>query len=506
MLNFLGLQTRKTILSFVELAIIYLIPWGLEYNSLGGGGYIIHTLFSDLAAIPAGSDWDNSRLLLLICPLIAFISPLIEIYCLTKIRWLYLSKPRPKMGKKEFKEFVQDLRDSSKGSLAIAGINVLILSGLCIYVLHYGLPPSSVSFLIPWIIRNVLNRKGREVGSSFDEGRFPALPKSEGTVATTPKTDVQSTTTVATTQAEVVWRAPTASHVSEVERVTVWRHATYQAGRVRLETKVTNTSEVAVFRVQLSLFLGKAFRVLRIEPASIESEKLAVKLGELFPADTKQVVWILEPLFSGKQSVDGSVTGVDAGGKIFVKPLEPLEVKVECPTFVPPAEATLPALKQLVETLPAKSERVYYLPIGTSVISALGAAVKAFTGKNLRHVGTFNFEEGGDAGFDQTAWFYALSTDGAKKSVITSSISEQNHLIRIFAACEEEEGCMGFLAEAGPIIRQELVAVGVVDADSAILELVCERCGTPLPRGPINADDGVQCVQCKRIWYLHDLL
>ncbi len=286
----------------------------------------------------------------------------------------------------------------------------------------------------------------------------------------------------------------------------MWRHATYQAGRVRLETKVTNTSEVAVFRVQLSLFLGKAFRVLRIEPISIESEKLAVKLGELFPADTKQVVWILEPLLSGKQSVDGSITGVDAGGKIFVKPLEPLEVKVECPTFVPPAEGTLPALKQLVETLPAKSERVYYLPIGTSVISALGAAVKAFTGKNLRHVGTFNLEEGGDAGFDHTAWFYALSTDGAKKYVITSSISEQNHLIRVFAACEEEEGCMGFLAEAGPIIRQELVAVSVVDADSAILELVCERCGTPLPRGPINADDGVQCVQCKRIWYLHDLL
>ncbi len=488
------------------MAILYIFPWQLEYGSLGGGGYLYHGLFYNPISTPARFTWDIAGLLLWICPLIAIFPPLIEIYCLKKLRWVYLSKSRPKMGKKEFKDFIEDLREWSIASSALAGMNVGVLAVVFIYSLEYGLLAFGPIFLIPWIVHMVLSRMRLRKTSLPDEDMFPALPPSEGKTAVKAKTEVHATASIATAEAEVNWRAPTASHVSEVERVTVWRHATYQAGRVRLETKVTNTSEVAVFRVQLSLFLGKAFRVLRIEPISIESEKLAVKLGELFPADTKQVVWILEPLLSGKQSVDGSITGVDAGGKIFVKPLEPLEVKVECPTFVPPAEGTLPALKQLVETLPAKSERVYYLPIGTSVISALGAAVKAFTGKNLRHVGTFNLEEGGDAGFDHTAWFYALSTDGAKKYVITSSISEQNHLIRVFAACEEEEGCMGFLAEAGPIIRQELVAVSVVDADSAILELVCERCGTPLPRGPINADDGVQCVQCKRIWYLHDLL
>ncbi len=518
-MKFLDLQIRKMIISLVEVAIVYLFPWSINYNTtnaiweirgclyaigstLSGLGLGIQNLSAGLEATPTGIF----SLLLVLCPIIAIFPPVIEGYCLKKMRWLYHSKSRPRLEKKEFKAILDELRDWSVWSVVLAAINGLIIYYTFGFFFAHSSPTTDLVYLVIWIVHIVFHRKRLRESPQSETDLFPTLPQSEGKAIIAAKTEVHATPTIATAESEVAWRAPTASHVSEVERVSVWRHATYQAGRVRLETRITNTSDVAVWRVQISLFLGKAFRVLRIEPSTYEREKLAVRVGEILPNGEKHLVWILEPLLSGKQSVDGSVTGVDTGGAIFVKALDPLEVKVECPTFVPPVEATLPALKQLVETLPANSERIYYLPIEVSTSLALSAAIKLFTSRNLRHVGTFTLEEGGDPGFDRTAYFYALSKEGGKRYVITASVSEQNHVIRVYAACEEEEGCMGFMTEAGSIIRQELVAEGVVDAESAILELVCERCGIPLPRGPSSQDDGVQCIQCKRIWYLKDLL
>ncbi len=158
-------------------------------------------------------------------------------------------------------------------------------------------------------------------------------------------------------------------------------------------------------------------------------------------------------------------------------------------------------VQRLLGDLPVHSERNFYLPETLTPDNAFELAKKVISERDVRLVGTATGEVGQP--YNQSAWFYGVTKVRQKRFVIIASVSEVDRTIRITSACDEEDACTGFLAEAGSSVRRELVIRGAVDSEESVIELVCERCGASLPRAPLNGRD-VPCPECRWQWRVSD--
>ncbi len=283
--------------------------------------------------------------------------------------------------------------------------------------------------------------------------------------------------------------------------VRVMRQFEYIGGKVRIKINVLNLGSQGHLRLRAALDLPQSFKLLRVDPTEYARDGSAIKLGDLLPNEEKAAAWVLEPLICGKEMIGGIVSGVDADGTPFAHPMNPLEVEVRCPLFVRPEEANLPIVQRMLGDLSVHSERSYLLPKTLAPDDAFELAKMVIAERDVRFVGIFTGEA--TQSFDRSAVFYGITKVKQKRFVITTSVSEEDRAIRISSACDEEEACTGFLAELGARVRRELVSRGAVDSEEHVKELVCEKCGTTLPRAPIVGRD-VACPECRWTWRFSD--
>ncbi len=284
-------------------------------------------------------------------------------------------------------------------------------------------------------------------------------------------------------------------------QIQVLRQFEYIGGKVRMKVNVTNTSSQGFHHLRMSLENPGSFRLLRVDPSNYIREGLTVQLGNLLPNEEKAVAWVLEPLICGKEQVKGTVNGMDAKDTAFTIPINPLLVEVRCPLFVRPEEANLATIQRMLGDLPVHSTRSFLLPKTLTPDDAFELAKKAIGERDVLLVGMLAGETGQP--YDHSAWFYGVTKVKQKRFVITATVSEADQAIRITSACDEEDACTGFLAEAGASVRRELVSRGAVDSEEGVVELVCEKCGATLPQAPVVGRD-VTCPDCRWTWRVSD--
>ncbi len=314
----------------------------------------------------------------------------------------------------------------------------------------------------------------------------------------------QSTRSVAFQQQVAEKSLTPAIPEQEEKHAEVRRQYEYVGGKVRLKVKVVNIGKAGLLRVTCMLNIPDSFRLLRVEPADYSADGAAVKLQDLLPKEEKTVAFVLEPMICGKEQFSGTVSGVDAMGDPFAASIAPLEVEVHCPLFASPEEANLPLLKRMVQDLPVRGERVFYLPETLAPAAAFELAKAVISERDVRLVGSVGAEDRqeGDT-FDESAWFYGLTKVGKKRYVLSAAVSEKDRTIKLATACDDEAGCTGFLAEAGAAVRRELVRRGAVESENLVVELVCEKCGATLPSAP-TVDHDVRCPECQWSWRVSD--
>ncbi len=300
----------------------------------------------------------------------------------------------------------------------------------------------------------------------------------------------------------VIAAAKRPPHLEDRPLLSLLRQYEYIGGKVRVKVKVVNPGEEGLLRVILTLNIPTSFRLLRVEPLDYSHEGPVVRLHDLLPGEEKAVAYVLEPLICGKESIGGSVSGVNPKGRPFAIPMDPLEITIRCPLFARPEEANLPMVQRMLGDLPVKSDRVFYLPDTLAPSDALDITKSAISERDVRLVGTFT-GTGEDGAFDESVWFYGVTKVGQKRYVLTAAVSAKDRAIRLSTACDDEAGCTGFLAEAGAAVRRELVRRGAVDSEEDVVELTCEKCGATLPCAPIVGRD-VPCPECGWTWRVGD--
>ncbi|OLS12008.1 MAG: hypothetical protein RBG13Loki_4352 [Promethearchaeota archaeon CR_4] len=290
--------------------------------------------------------------------------------------------------------------------------------------------------------------------------------------------------------------------INEKSVLSLLRQYEYIGGKVRVKIKVVNPGEDGLLRVILTLNIPKSFRLLRVEPTEYSHEGPVVKINDLLPGEEKAIAYVLEPLICGKESVGGTVSGVNPKGRPFALPMDPLEITVRCPLFARPEEVNLPIVQRMLGELAVKSERVFYLPETLAPLDAFDISKTAIAERDVRLVGTFTSDDIRSS-FEESAWFYGVTKVGQKRYILTTTVSEKDRTIRLSTSCDDEAGCTGFLAEVGATVRRELVRRGAVDSEEGVVELTCEKCGATLPYAPIVGRD-VPCPDCNWNWRVGD--
>ncbi len=280
---------------------------------------------------------------------------------------------------------------------------------------------------------------------------------------------------------------------------TLERLVEYIGGNIRVWVQIANKGQAILHRVRISLDVPPSFRFLRVEPAEADHEGPVVNIHAMHPGEEKTAAWVLEPMICSKGRIRGTVTGLDAEGTPFTLALETLEVDIKCPVFATAKNINLLDVKKMLDKLPIRDQRVFLLPETLSENDALTMLGKVISERDVKLVGETN------TGTEKQVMYYGETKNDEKRFIFIGGVSKIDRTIRITAVCEDDAGCVGFLADTGAVLRRELVSSRVVDSEDHVVELICKQCGASLPRAPAIGED-VTCPECKRIWAVEDFI
>jgi len=225
--------------------------------------------------------------------------------------------------------------------------------------------------------------------------------------------------------------------------LTILRAFEFYGGNIRVKISVKNLSQSAALDVVLDWEVDETTLYFERHEPEYPLKKGMIQLGNILPGTDKTVSLIFEPLICAKEgtAVNCRIDLKDAAGLPHSQYMEPLKIQVICPIFETTRQLNIAQLRELVEALPIRHNKVYTIPRALDLHETLALCNEAVQLNDVRHTSTLRKDE------MYEAWYAGTTKISQRDLVIKLSIRKETESIELTVAGDDAKDITGLLAE-----------------------------------------------------------
>lgn len=135
--------------------------------------------------------------------------------------------------------------------------------------------------------------------------------------------------------------------------------------------------------------------------------------------------------------------------------MEPKEIRVICPIMKTDQDINIGRLKEFIEKLPSRDNRIYEISDGFDINNITHLSHKVLQKHDIKHVSTLSSRDKRRS----EIWYYGKTKVNNNDIIIKISIFSGNNRIELFAATNNADSLTGLLAEIGRELKQTLESI-----------------------------------------------
>ncbi|MDK2825900.1 MAG: hypothetical protein PWQ63_249 [Methanolobus sp.] len=243
------------------------------------------------------------------------------------------------------------------------------------------------------------------------------------------------------------------SELKSSSSLSIKREAEFFQGFIRLKISVTNNSSLVLTDVKLDFHYDeKTLHLDRHEP-DYPSRNGKIELGNIPGGNSKSVSVYFEPMICTKGSaIKCLITYEDATGEFNTAKMKDKIIEVTCPILAGNADINIAGLRQLIESLSYKDNRIYSIGSDFDSQGLKNNLLEEILQFNIRHVRTLF--TAGDGRCEM--WFYSTTKVKSSDVVVRLSIYPAEGYVELFASMEDTKSLTGLLAEMGREVQKAI--------------------------------------------------
>ncbi|WP_321416501.1 SUMF1/EgtB/PvdO family nonheme iron enzyme [uncultured Methanomethylovorans sp.] len=232
--------------------------------------------------------------------------------------------------------------------------------------------------------------------------------------------------------------------------IKIIRETEFYQGYIRLKMAVTNESPYMIADVILDfIYDDKLLRIDRYEP-NYQERRGKLYLGSVDGGKSKSIAIYFDPMMCSKGTdIDCHVTFKDYQGKRSILQMEPKEISVVCPIMKTESDINIGRLKEFINELPSRDNRVCEILRGFDMAKVVNIAREVVEKHDIRHVRTLHTKDENN----YELWYYGKTKVTKDDIVIRISVLNAHQTLELFAATQTPETLAGLLAEVGREIK-----------------------------------------------------
>ncbi len=238
--------------------------------------------------------------------------------------------------------------------------------------------------------------------------------------------------------------------------ISITRGCEFYQGFVRLKVSVKNNSKHVITDVKLDFKYDHNIFFINEQRDCSRFVNGASLMGNIHPKNSSTCAILFDPLIcSNNTEITCLVSYTNSKGKIRSEEMKPISIKITCPLLQTDNDINIGMLKNLVNKLAYKDNRVYALKDNFDDNKLEVLLRDTIQRHDVKHVRTCAKIDGSQT----EVWFYGNTKVNNSKIVLRTSIvhlEDNSQYIDFFAAAEKQDHLVGLLAEMGNELKHRL--------------------------------------------------